>query len=87
MVLVENGITEIEGVPILDVIGTVVKTAEFLVDLKNIGVDRVNRGFYTRMAKDELMEVRDMYGVNSHKVEAQSATQGATSEPEPGCGG
>ena len=66
MVLVDNGITEIEGIPVLDVIGSVVKTAEFLVDLKNIGVDRVNRGFYTRMAKDELTEVRDMYGVNRH---------------------
>lgn len=64
MILVANGIREIEGIPVMDSVGTVVKAAELLVDLKNIGVDRVNRGFYTRMTKEELRAVRKLYKVD-----------------------
>jgi len=63
MVLVSNGIKEIEGIPFLDSVGTVVKTAEFLVDLKNIGADRVTRGLYTRVTKEELSAVRKLYKI------------------------
>lgn len=61
MVLVDHGIMEIEGVPVLDVIGTVIKAAEFLVDLRNIGVHRVNRGFYNRLPKEELAAARKLF--------------------------
>ena len=61
MVLVANGIKEIEGIPFLDSVGTTVKMAEFLVDLKNMGIDRVNRGLYTRLTKEQLLAVRKLY--------------------------
>lgn len=63
MIFINHGIREIEGVPVIDSVGTVVKTAEFLVDLKNIGVDRVNRGLYTRVTKEELSAVRKLYKI------------------------
>lgn len=63
MVLVANGIKEIEGIPVIDTVGTVLKTAELLVELKKIGLERVNRGLYSRVTKKELSTVRKMYGV------------------------
>ena len=41
-----------------------IKMAELLVDLKNIGIDKASRGLYTRFAKGELLAVRKL-----HKVE------------------
>jgi len=41
MILVSHGITEIEGIPFMDSVATAIKTAELLVDLKKIGIDRV----------------------------------------------
>lgn len=61
MILVSNGIKEVEGIPILDTVGTVVKTAEFLFDLKKMGVDRARRGLYTPINKKELHSVRKLY--------------------------
>ncbi len=40
MVLVSSAVSEIDGVPVLDNVGVVVKMAELLVDLKQIGVTR-----------------------------------------------
>lgn len=61
MVMVTNGIREIEGVPLIDSMGTSLKMAEFLGDLKNIGMERVNRGLYTRLSKEEVAAIRQLY--------------------------
>ena len=63
MILATHGITEIEGVPFLDSVGVAIKTAELLVDLKKMGVDRVRRGLFTPLSKEELSDVRKLYNV------------------------
>ncbi len=63
MILVTNGIKELDGLPVIDSVGTVVKMAEFLVDFKKMGMERVNRGLYARVAKNELAAVRKLYKV------------------------
>ncbi|MEK7446278.1 MAG: aspartate/glutamate racemase family protein [candidate division NC10 bacterium] len=40
MFLLDHKMRKIEGVPILDILGTAVKTAEMLMDLKHIGITR-----------------------------------------------
>jgi Asp/Glu/hydantoin racemase len=87
MVLVDHGITEVEGVPVLDVIGTVIKAAEFMVDLKNIGVERVNRGFYGRLPKDELAAIRELYSVDRNDEELAGSILDAKSPANGGCAG
>lgn len=63
MILVVNGVTEVEGLPFMDTVGTSIKTAEYLADLKKIGVDRAKRGLYNRLTKKELKDARKLYGV------------------------
>lgn len=63
MVLVNCGLREIDGVPILDTAGAIVKVAEFMVDLEQIGIFRGKTGLYTPLSKEELASVRRLYGV------------------------
>jgi allantoin racemase len=63
MVLVDSGTREIEGVPVLDNVGVVVKMAELLVDMKEIGVVRSKKGFFAGLSKEELADVWRLYGV------------------------
>ena len=63
MILVVNGIREIEGIPVLDTVGTIIKMAEFLVDLADIGIERINHGMYARLPKDELLNIRKLYKI------------------------
>ncbi|MFC1962284.1 aspartate/glutamate racemase family protein [Chloroflexota bacterium] len=58
-----QGIHDIDGVPIVDIVAAVVKTAEMLVDLKDLGVKRSRIGSYTYVSKEELMAARKLYGV------------------------
>lgn len=58
MFLMNSGVTQIEGVPILDNVGVVVKMSELLVDLKELGIDRSKTGFYSSIPKQELMNLR-----------------------------
>lgn len=57
------GVTEIDGVPILDTVAVMVKAAELLVDLKNAGIVRSTSGMYSRLSKKELAEVRKAYDI------------------------
>ncbi len=59
----QQGIHDIDSVPIVDIIAVVIKTAEMLVDLKNLGVKRSRIGFYTYASKEELIAARKLYGV------------------------
>lgn len=69
MILVANNIREVEGIPVLDGVGTAVKMAELLVELKGMGIDRSSLGSYTRVSKEELIAIRKLYGVEE-KVHA-----------------
>lgn len=63
MILVAAGVRELEGLRVIDTVGTVLKMAEMLADLKKLGVERVNHGLYSRLGKDEVEAVRHLYGV------------------------
>ena len=62
-VLVDGGIRQVGGVPILDTIGAIVKVTELMVDLKKIGVSRSSKGLFTSLSKDELARIRKAYGL------------------------
>ncbi len=52
--MLDQGIHEIAGVPILDQFGVAIKMAELMVDLKSIGVNRSRKGLYLSPPKEEL---------------------------------
>jgi allantoin racemase len=54
----ERSIRNIDGVPIVDCIAVVIKTAEMLVDLKNLGSQRARK----KLSKEELIAARKLYG-------------------------
>ena len=63
MILLDSGVSDIDGVPVLDNVGIIVKFAELLVDLKGIGVTRSRKAFYASLSKDELALVRRAHGL------------------------
>jgi allantoin racemase len=56
--LAEQGIREIDGVPVLDNTAVVLKMAELMVDFKNMGITRSRKGIYP----EELIAVTKLYG-------------------------
>ena len=60
--LVDNNLREINGIIIMDSVGTVLKMAEFLVDLKAIGVNRSPRYFLSPQP-EVLKALKKVYGV------------------------
>lgn len=63
MILVVNGIYELEGVPVIDEVGTAVKVGELLVDLKAISVERSRLGLFAPVDKSQLSDVQRLYKV------------------------
>ena len=63
MLLIDNGRTELAGVRVLDSQGTLVKMAEFMVDLHKMGINRNNMGEYAPQPRDILAMTRKLYGV------------------------
>ena len=63
MIFAKSGVKDIDGVPILDTAAALVKTAELMVDLKAIGISRSKSGLYAPVSKEELTQVRKLYGV------------------------
>ncbi|MFC2013665.1 aspartate/glutamate racemase family protein [Chloroflexota bacterium] len=63
MVLIDCGCRQIDGVPILDTAGALVKITELMVDLEQIGITRSKVGLYTSLSKEELARIRKSYGV------------------------
>ena len=59
----ERGIHDIDGIPIVDIVAVVIKTAEMLVDLKNLGLQRSRLGMHNYASKEELIAARKLYGV------------------------
>lgn len=63
MLLVELGVTELAGVRVLDSQGTLIKMAEFMVDLHRMGVTRDKMGCYAPQPRDLFAATRKLYGV------------------------
>jgi Asp/Glu/hydantoin racemase len=61
MTLVHHGIKEINGIPIIDIHGVVIKVAELIVDLKKMGIERVNLGLYTRASKEQVQQSHELF--------------------------
>lgn len=61
--LAERGLHEIEEFPIVDIIASVIKTAEVLVDLAKMGSKRNRKGFGSSATKEELMAARKLYEI------------------------
>ncbi|MFC1981471.1 aspartate/glutamate racemase family protein [Chloroflexota bacterium] len=52
--LLDHGIREIKGAPVLDQFGVAIKMGELMVDLTHIGVERSKQGLYLAPSKEEL---------------------------------
>jgi len=63
MLLIDNGRMELAGVRVLDSQGTLVKMAEFMVDLHQLGVTRDGMGEFAPQPKEVLAMTRKLYGV------------------------
>ena len=62
--MAEHGMREIDSVPIVDGVAVVIKTAEMLVDLKNMGIMRSKKGLdISPVSKEELLAARKIYGI------------------------
>ncbi len=63
MILAKHNIHEIEGIPVLEGGGALVKTAELLVDLSKMGIHRSRLGHYTPIPEQDLIAMRKIYGI------------------------
>jgi allantoin racemase len=59
----EQGIRDVDSVPIIDAIAVVIKTAEMLVDLHRTGIKRSRKGIFDYPSKEELIAARKLYGI------------------------
>lgn len=72
VLLASQGVTEVDGVPVMDSLACWVKQAELLVDLQRAGLQRCQRGYYHEPPpRERLHEVLDFYGLRA------AATAGA----------
>jgi allantoin racemase len=60
--LIDQHVTEVDGVPVLDQYAAVMKIAEMMVDLKELGVTRSKHGLYAGPSGDALTSLRRLYG-------------------------
>ena len=61
MFLIDQGVREVEGVPILDCLTASIKTAEMLVDLNALGVCRSAKGLFEAPSPDAKTEIRKLF--------------------------
>ena len=61
MFLIDQGVKEIDGVPILDCCTAAIKTAEMLVDLHRLGVRRSTKGLFEAPAGEMREKVRKLF--------------------------
>lgn len=61
MFLVDQGVRDIDGVPILDCCTAVVKTAEFMVDLERLGIRRSAAGLFPAPTPEDMAQIRKLY--------------------------
>ena len=69
VLLAANGISEVDGVPVLDALSTWIKSAEMLVDLgRQSGIRGSSRGYYHEPPKRErLQELARFYGLDKFR--------------------
>ncbi len=63
MFLVDNGVKEVDGVPILDVCAAVIKAAELMVDMKAVGINRSKHGLYRGPSGEARATLSGLYGL------------------------
>ncbi len=66
VLLASQGVSEVDGVPVLDSLACWVKQAEMLVDLKRqCGIERCRRGYYNEPPSDDRIdELMAFYGLD-----------------------
>ena len=66
VLLASQGVSNVDGVPVLDSLSCWIKQAELLVDLKRTsGIERCQRGYFNEPPpRDRLREVLDFYQLN-----------------------
>src|SRR5690606_16975729 len=66
VLLARNGVSEVDGVPVLDSLATWVKQAEALGDLQRLcGIKACRKGYYHRLPDlERVNEVFSFYGLN-----------------------
>ena len=60
--LAEQGIRDIDGVPILDSQAAVIKAAEMMVDLRRLGIPKPRSGLF-EITKEDIQTARRCYGL------------------------
>jgi hypothetical protein len=64
LIVVENGLTQIEGATVLDVSGALMKVAEAMITLKNVsGIGTSRTGLYESPTKEQLAAAKKIYGI------------------------
>lgn len=61
MFLIDQGVRDVDGVPILDCCTAVVKTAEMMVDLHRLGVRRTTKGLFAAPDGDAKAKIRALF--------------------------
>jgi len=61
MFLIDQGVREVDGVPILDCCTATIKTAEMMVDLHQLGVRRSTKGLFEAPAGEMREKVRKLF--------------------------
>lgn len=69
VLLAANGVSEVDGVPVLDALSTWIKSAEMLVDLRRqSGVRGCSRGyFHAAPGRERLQELAKFYGLDKFR--------------------
>jgi allantoin racemase len=61
MFLVDQGLTDVDGVPLVDGCAATVKTAEMMVDLRAVGIERGRTGLFAAPPDDDLAKLRGLF--------------------------
>lgn len=61
--LAEQGVREIDGVPILDSQAAVIKAAEMMVDFRRLGIPKPRKGPLSDVTKEDIQIARKRYGL------------------------
>jgi Asp/Glu/hydantoin racemase len=62
MFLIDQGVREVDGVPILDCCTAAIKTAEMLADLHKLGIRRSAKGLFAAPEGEAREKVRKLFG-------------------------
>lgn len=63
LLFIEHGMTDIDGVRIMDSIGVPIKAAEMMVELHQMGITRDKMGGFGPLPKSAVSAVRRLYGL------------------------